>query len=178
MPMSAEFLFFGEWLKARRLERRMSQETLAGKADISKAYVSALERGKPHPSSARPRQPDLNVVDRIALALGVALDEARQAAGYAPPPRSILPHAAPETPTSPTPSPDSRSNMPSLASPEALQCAFESWAERPLAGIRERLDRQESLLEEMNKIQRQILNLLSPQSNQKTKHRAEDNPKR
>ena len=51
-------------LKAERLRRKMSQETLAGKARLSVSYVSMLERGQ--------RTPPLETLESLAKALSVS----------------------------------------------------------------------------------------------------------
>lgn len=51
-------------LKSERLRRRMSQETLAGKAGLSVSYISMLERGQ--------RTPPLDTLQSLARALSVS----------------------------------------------------------------------------------------------------------
>ncbi len=50
-------------LKSERLRRKLSQETLAGKAGLSVSYISMLERGQ--------RTPPLDTLEALAKALGV-----------------------------------------------------------------------------------------------------------
>ena len=50
-------------LKSERLRRKLSQETLAGKAGLSVSYISMLERGQ--------RAPPLDTLEALAKALGV-----------------------------------------------------------------------------------------------------------
>ncbi|MGA8890730.1 MAG: helix-turn-helix transcriptional regulator [Anaeromyxobacteraceae bacterium] len=50
-------------LKSERLRRKLSQETLAGKAGLSVSYISMLERGQ--------RTPPLDTLESLAKALGV-----------------------------------------------------------------------------------------------------------
>jgi transcriptional regulator with XRE-family HTH domain len=50
-------------LRLVRLQRKLSQEALAGKAGISVSYVSMLERGQ--------RSPPLETIEKMAKALGV-----------------------------------------------------------------------------------------------------------
>lgn len=76
---------FSEWLQKKRDERRMSQESVARAAGVSKQYISNLERNAPHPITGAPPMPTLRKVDAIADALQVSRAEARMAAGYAPP---------------------------------------------------------------------------------------------
>jgi len=53
----------GPNLRAARLQRKLSQETLAQKAGLSVSYVSMLERGQ--------RTPPLDTLESLAKALGV-----------------------------------------------------------------------------------------------------------
>ena len=55
---------FGTVLRRRRDGLRLSQEKLAGDAEIDRTYVSMMERGI--------HQPSLDVFIRVARALGVA----------------------------------------------------------------------------------------------------------
>jgi transcriptional regulator with XRE-family HTH domain len=82
--MENQQLVFGQWLRAHRTNKRMTVESLARKAGISKQYLSVLERAPKHPLTGKAVQPKVEIVDRIAKALGVSVDEARIAAGYAP----------------------------------------------------------------------------------------------
>jgi transcriptional regulator with XRE-family HTH domain len=54
---------FAANLKSERLRRKLSQETLAGKAGLSISYISMLERGQ--------RTPPLDTLESLAKALGV-----------------------------------------------------------------------------------------------------------
>jgi transcriptional regulator with XRE-family HTH domain len=84
---------FGQWLRANRVDRRFTVEGLARKAGISKQYLSVLERAPKHPLTGKAVQPSVEIVDRIAKALNIPIDEARIAAGYAP----LNPATKPET---------------------------------------------------------------------------------
>jgi transcriptional regulator with XRE-family HTH domain len=75
---------FGKWLAAKREAVGMTQPQLAKRAGISVSYVSALERDEPNAKDGSPRRPRIEKVDKIAKALGVLIDDAREAAGYAP----------------------------------------------------------------------------------------------
>lgn len=75
---------FGKWLADRRSDANLTQSQLAERSGISANYVSALEREEPNARDGSPRRPRLEKVDRIAKALGVPVDDARLAAGYAP----------------------------------------------------------------------------------------------
>jgi transcriptional regulator with XRE-family HTH domain len=67
---------FGQWLKRRRLESGYNRTELAQRSRTTKATISLYELDKID-------QPRRSVVDRIAKALAVPIDEARTAAGYA-----------------------------------------------------------------------------------------------
>ncbi len=54
---------FAAKLKAERLKRKLSQETLAQKAGLSVSYISMLEREQ--------RTPPLDTLEALAKALGV-----------------------------------------------------------------------------------------------------------
>lgn len=55
---------FGARLRALRLERGISQESLANAADLDRSYVGGVERGE--------RNVSLRNIDRLARALGVS----------------------------------------------------------------------------------------------------------
>lgn len=56
---------FAEVMRRRRNEIKMSQESLAEKADLSSKMISLVERGE--------RTPSITVADRIARGLAVPL---------------------------------------------------------------------------------------------------------
>ena len=58
---------FGKLVRTRRRALDMSQEELGDKSDLNRGYISDIERGL--------RNPSLKVIDRIAKALGMELDE-------------------------------------------------------------------------------------------------------
>lgn len=64
----------GPVVRRFRLERKLSQEALAALADVSSGYLSKLERGLY-------KSPSLNVMSRIASALGMPAAELYKAAG-------------------------------------------------------------------------------------------------
>lgn len=70
-------------LRRLRVERRLSQENLAVDASIDRTYVSRLERGLENPTVA--------VLERLAQALGVSIQEffEQPLPGAAPP--DVLP---------------------------------------------------------------------------------------
>lgn len=84
---------FGEWLREQRSRADLTLKQLAARCGVSFSYISALERQQPHSLTGKDIQPKLATVDRLARALGVPIDEARLAAGYAP----KYPLKAPET---------------------------------------------------------------------------------
>ena len=58
---------FGEILRAKRKEQKLSQEELAGRAGIAMRYVSLLECNK--------RQPTISTLYVLSRALGISMAE-------------------------------------------------------------------------------------------------------
>jgi transcriptional regulator with XRE-family HTH domain len=58
---------FGDGVRSRREELRMTQEDLAGKAAIHRTYLSDIERGT--------RNPSLINIERLAKALALPISE-------------------------------------------------------------------------------------------------------
>lgn len=58
---------FGRLVRTRRRALDMSQEELGARSDLNRGYISDIERGL--------RNPSLKVIDRVAKALGMELDE-------------------------------------------------------------------------------------------------------
>jgi transcriptional regulator with XRE-family HTH domain len=56
---------FGQRVREARLAKAMSQEALAAKADIDRAFLSGIERGQENPS--------LFTIQAIADALGISI---------------------------------------------------------------------------------------------------------
>jgi XRE family transcriptional regulator, regulator of sulfur utilization len=56
---------FGAAIRRIRLRQNVSQERLAGEAELDRSYVGAVERGE--------RNPSLKVIKKLADALGVSL---------------------------------------------------------------------------------------------------------
>ena len=56
---------FAVEIKARRIQLGLTQEDLAGLAELDRPYVSMIEVGR--------KQPSLSVMHRLALALGLSL---------------------------------------------------------------------------------------------------------
>jgi len=67
MPKPGIDQTFGKLIKKHRLALKLSQETLAEKADVHPTYIGLLERGL--------RTPGLGVAHRVARALGKRLSE-------------------------------------------------------------------------------------------------------
>lgn len=67
MPRRVLSLTFGKLIRKHRLALRLSQETLAEKAEVHPTYIGLLERGL--------RTPGLDVANRIAHALGKKLSD-------------------------------------------------------------------------------------------------------
>jgi len=64
---SARQVEFGDRVRTRRQERKLSQEALALKAGINRTYIASLEAGH--------RNPSLDLMARLAVALRVDLGE-------------------------------------------------------------------------------------------------------
>ena len=77
---------FGRWLQDRRITRGLTQEELARTCEVTGAYVSLLEQG-----ADKCAHPSVEIVDRLARALGADCEEARAAAGFRPPEAVPLP---------------------------------------------------------------------------------------
>lgn len=76
---------FGKKMQRWREAASISQAELARRMDVSRNYVSNLERDfSPTAKGGRP-QPSIETCDKIARALGVKVAEVRLAAGYASP---------------------------------------------------------------------------------------------
>lgn len=58
---------FGEILRAKRKEQKLSQEELAGQAGIAMRYVSLLECNK--------RQPTISTLYLLSKALGISMTD-------------------------------------------------------------------------------------------------------
>lgn len=75
---------FGKNLQKWREDARINQSELARRVGVSPNYISNLERDySPSAKGGKP-QPSVDVVDKIARAVGVPTAKARLAAGYAP----------------------------------------------------------------------------------------------
>ncbi len=60
---------FGQALRQLRRARRLTQEALSEKADISVEYLSRIERGLPK------SPPSWSVLERLGRALGVVIEK-------------------------------------------------------------------------------------------------------
>lgn len=58
---------FGKRLKELRLQKGLSQETLANIADLDRTYIPSIEKGE--------RNVSITVIEKLANALGVALTD-------------------------------------------------------------------------------------------------------
>ena len=84
-PDQVPQITFGQWVRDARLKSGMSQKTLAQSIGVTDSYISLLEiQGLPTKQGS-PIRPSLHLVDAIARTLGKSCEEARLAAGYAPP---------------------------------------------------------------------------------------------
>jgi transcriptional regulator with XRE-family HTH domain len=68
-------------LRRLRAERGLSQETLAVDARVAAPYLSGIERGVANPT--------IDVLDRLALALGVEVTLLLAASDEGPPPQPL-----------------------------------------------------------------------------------------
>jgi transcriptional regulator with XRE-family HTH domain len=77
---------FAEWLKTYRKAANLSLRKLADRINnlCSDAYLSQLENRRYVGKKGNTMQPDLEIVDALAVALNRPVNEARLAAGYAP----------------------------------------------------------------------------------------------
>ena len=84
-PDQVPQITFGQWVREARIKSGMSQKTLAHSVGVTDAYISLLEVQGTPTKQGSPIRPSLLLVDGIAWILGVSCEEARLAAGYAPP---------------------------------------------------------------------------------------------
>lgn len=76
---------FGEWLRKKINATGMSNAAFARQVGVSSTYIGNLLRDySPNMTSTRSPRPSEPVIESMATALGVPLNEARLAAGYAP----------------------------------------------------------------------------------------------
>jgi len=75
---------FGEWLRQKIIEKRLSNAELARRTGLSPTHIGNLVRNHSPNTKDGTGRPSQNAVRSIAKALDVSLDEARLAAGFAP----------------------------------------------------------------------------------------------
>lgn len=76
---------FGDWLRRKRIGAHLSLQDVATQADLSKQYLSNIERGIPRTKGGPPPRLREEQVDALAEAVFAPIAEARLAAGLAPP---------------------------------------------------------------------------------------------
>lgn len=64
----------GKKIKMLRTERKMTMQELADASDLSKGYISMLEKGR-NPQTKKPIVPSLNTVSNISEALGLSIEQ-------------------------------------------------------------------------------------------------------
>lgn len=64
----------GLYVKQYRERHKLSMQEFADKADLSKGYISMLEKGK-HPQNNREIVPSIETVNKIANAMNLSIDE-------------------------------------------------------------------------------------------------------
>ncbi len=84
MALLIEIDGFGKWLKAKREAQGLSMRALAEKADnvCSASYIAQLETNYYVGKRGNPMQPSEEIVEKLAIALGEIVNEARKAANY------------------------------------------------------------------------------------------------
>jgi len=84
MTLLIEIDGFGKWLKAKREAQGLSMRALAEKADnvCSASYIAQLETNYYIGKKGNPMQPSEEIVEKLAIALGEFVNEARKAANY------------------------------------------------------------------------------------------------
>jgi len=75
---------FGDYLAGKMRELDVKAAELARRAETSKQNIERIVHNLPHPVSGVPPTVSVEMVDRLAKALGIDEDEARTMAGYAP----------------------------------------------------------------------------------------------
>src|SRR4028118_2224503 len=84
MPPLTKTDNFGKWLKAKRKSHGLSMRALAEKADnvCSPSYIAQLETNYYVGKRGNPMQPSERIVEKLAIALGCSVNEARKVADY------------------------------------------------------------------------------------------------
>jgi len=73
---------FGQWVRRWREASGYSQEALGAMVGVTKAYISNIERAEKSSYTGMPSRPDVEIVDKLALAFKRPIIEARNLAGY------------------------------------------------------------------------------------------------
>lgn len=74
---------FGEWLLTSRKSAKLTQEKVAERSGISKAYIGHLENARPHTTTGAKLTPSREKVIALAKAVGGNVNEALRLANYA-----------------------------------------------------------------------------------------------
>ena len=84
MSLLIEINGFGKWLKTKREAQGLSMRTLAEKANnvCSPSYIAQLETNYYIGKRGNPMQPSEEIVEKLAIALGESVSDARKAANY------------------------------------------------------------------------------------------------
>ena len=84
MALLIEINGFGKWLKTKREAQGLSMRALADKAEnvCSPSYIAQLETNYYVGRKGNPMQPSEEIVEKLAIALGESVNEARKAANY------------------------------------------------------------------------------------------------
>jgi len=84
MALLIEINEFGKWLKDKRETQGLTMRALSEKADsvCSPSYIAQLETNYYVGKKGIPMQPSEEIVEKLAIALGESVNEARRAANY------------------------------------------------------------------------------------------------
>lgn len=84
MSLLVEINSFGKWLKTKREANGLSMRTLTERAGnvCSPSYIAQLETNYYVGKKGSPMQPSEEIVEKLAIALGASVNEARKAANY------------------------------------------------------------------------------------------------
>ena len=84
MALLIEINGFGKWLKDKRETQGLTMRALSEKADsvCSPSYIAQLETNYYVGKKGIPMQPSEEIVEKLAIALGESVNEARRAANY------------------------------------------------------------------------------------------------
>lgn len=84
MTLLVEINGFGKWLKDKREAKGLSMRALTEKAEnvCSPSYIAQLETNYYVGKKGTPMQPSEEIVQKLAMALGESVNEARKAANY------------------------------------------------------------------------------------------------